>query len=86
MILQVHNEWIGICGFWLIGFILILVPLYTKLEVGKDYIKNYFFGFCVNTIKQGDVIAINYSNLMKGGLGYGKGLNIRIQKVYKTTP
>jgi len=75
-----RNEWIGICGFWLVGFILILAPLLTKLEIGKDYIKNYFFGFCANTISREDIVTIGYGNLLRGGLGYGKGLNIRVRK------
>lgn len=73
------NEWIGLIGFWVLSCIIAFAPLGSRLEVGKDYIKNYFFGFCTSTIKQEDVMVINYGNLFRGGLGYGKGLNIRVK-------
>lgn len=75
-----RNEWIGLIGFWALSVVLVLIPFGSKLEIGINYIKNYFLGFCTSTIKQENVVAMNYGNLFRGGLGYGKGLNIRVQK------
>ncbi len=63
-----------------LSILLAIIPFFARLEVGVDYVKNHFLGFCISTIKIDDVIDINYGNLFKGGLGYGKGLNIRVRK------
>lgn len=74
------NEWFGVFGFWAIGIILILVPMGSRLEVGKDYVKSSLFGFKVLSISSEDVVSIKYGNLFRGGLGYGKGLNVTFLK------
>jgi len=63
-----------------LSVLLAVIPFFTRLEVGADSVKNYFLGLCTSTIKQEDVVVINYGNLLRGGLGYGKGLNIKTKK------
>src|SRR5215471_6286939 len=66
---------LGLVGFWLLGIILTLIPFLFKLEVGRDYVKSYFLGFCIRDVRASNVQALEYGNLMRvGGLGYGKGL------------
>lgn len=61
--------------FWLIGILLTIVPLMFKLEVGENYVKSYFLGFCVRNIHSADIEVLEYGNLMRfGGLGMGKGV------------
>jgi hypothetical protein len=71
------NEWIGLIGFWVLSCIIVFAPLGSKLEIGSNNVKSYFFGFRSLNLSQRDVISIEYKNLFKaGGLGYGKGLII----------
>jgi hypothetical protein len=47
------------------------------MEVGKDYIGIYFFGFSLGATQASDVEIVDYGNLFVGGLGFGKGLRYR---------
>lgn len=71
---------VGYGAFWILGIILALIPLAFKLEVGKDYIKSYFLGVCFTEVHSSEVQSIQYGNLLRGGLGIGKGLNYRISR------
>ncbi len=64
----------------LIVFVIYTAPLALRLEVGKDYVKSYFLGFCVADLRSSNIQVVVYGNLFRGGLGYGKGLNIRALK------
>lgn len=74
------NEWIGISSFWFIGILVMVVFLFSKIEVGEDYIHPYFFGFSKRKIYRKDIEVIEYGNLFRGGLGVGKGLKMWIKK------
>jgi hypothetical protein len=66
----------ALAGFWAMGIVLTILPLLWKLEVGQDYVKTYFLGFCVMNVRSSDVQVLVYGNLFVGGLG-GKGLTFR---------
>ena len=68
------NEWIGLCGFWVIVVIITFIPLAFKLEVNDDFVKSYLFGFLMITLTSSNVKSVTYRNLFKGGLGFGKAL------------
>ena len=64
-----------LAGFWTFEDILTAIPFMFKLEVGDNYIKSYFLGFCIRTLHASDIQALEYGNLMRwGSAGYGKGL------------
>ena len=66
---------LGLSGFWLLGLILTLIPFTFKLEIGQDFIKSYFFGFCIRELHASNIIALEYGNIVRfGALNYGKGL------------
>jgi len=68
----------GLISFWILGLLLTFVPLGAKLEVGKDYIKTYLFGFTTTSkISASDIQVLEYRNVFHGGLGYGKGITFR---------
>lgn len=69
---------LGLIGFWVMGIILTLIPLAFKLEVGETYVRTYFFYFRILNLLPSNIEAMEYDNLFHGGLGVGKGLNIRI--------
>lgn len=71
------NEWIGIGIFWVLSLLVVLIPFGFKLEVGNDYVKSYFFGILIKTLKSSDITVVKYDNLFRGGLGFGKGLHVR---------
>lgn len=76
-----QNEWVGLGGFWMIGLLLTLLPLSSKLEISKDYVKICLFGVITTSqIYSSDVQIVEYGNLLRGGLGHGKGLRIRVLK------
>ena len=75
---------VGLIILLSVSIILLIAPMAFKLEVGKGYSKTYFLGFCITTIKSVDVQIVQYSNLLRGGLGVGKGLNIVININGKT--
>jgi hypothetical protein len=72
-----------ITGMKLFGYCLLsgisvgvaLAPLGFKLEIGDDYVKTLFCGFCLRTLHASRIRVVAYGNLFRGGLGYGKGLN-----------
>ena len=67
----------GLAGFYLLILAIGITPFFAKLEVGKDFVKSYCFGFCTTNIERSKVIVSEYGNLMRfGGLGFGKGLKI----------
>lgn len=73
-----HIQALG--GFYLMTLIFGLAPFLSKLEVGKDYVRAFPFGFPGNYIRASEIIVLEYGNLMRfGGLGYGKGLKIWVQ-------
>jgi hypothetical protein len=65
---------IGLSGFWILGIIMILIPLTARLEVGGDCVKMYFLGFKTRTLKATNIEVLEYSNLFRGGLGAGKAI------------
>jgi hypothetical protein len=72
---------LGLISFWVLGLLLTFVPLGAKLEVGKDYIKTYLFNFTTTSkISASEIQVLNYGNVFRGGLGYGKGISFRALK------
>jgi amino acid permease len=70
-----RTKFLGLIGFWIIAIVLTLAPFGFKLEVGEDYVKTFFLGFCLRYLKRENIEIIECGNLMRGGgLGYGKGL------------
>ena len=70
---------IGIIGFWLIGLLLTLIPVIGYIKVNKNYVENYFLSFRIWKITPSDVQRLEYGNLFRGGLGYGKGLTLTVR-------
>lgn len=61
--------------FWFLGIALVLVPLTSKFVVGKDYIKTYLFGICIDTLRASDIETIKYGKVKRWGVvGMGNGL------------
>jgi len=61
--------------FILFGLLLTLAPLAGRFEVGKDYIKAYFFGICVDHMHASDIETIKYGKIIRWGVvGMGNGL------------
>ncbi|MEX0931734.1 MAG: hypothetical protein WDZ88_03210 [Candidatus Paceibacterota bacterium] len=62
-------------GYIVLIVILGLIPFSSRLEVGPEYVKTYFFWFQTSHIRPSDIIVIEYGKLMRfGGLGFGKGI------------
>lgn len=74
-----RNESIGLISFWLLAMVITLAPFVFKLEVGVNYVKTYFFGFPIRTVEVSNVQVLEYGNLFRGGLGFGKGLKMWIK-------
>lgn len=72
-----ENRLIGFGAFVLFSLALAIIPLCGRLEVGTNYIKTFFLNFCTLYLRASDIEAMEYGNLFHGGLGFGKGLNIR---------
>lgn len=69
----------------LTAVILAATPLAIKLEITKDSVRSYFFGFCVKELRPSNIQSITYGNLFRGGLGFGKGLIIYANVKGKST-
>lgn len=70
----------GLAVFYLLIAIFTLFPFVSWIEIGKDYVKTYFFGLRTSYIQASDVLVLEYGNLMRfGGLGYGKGVKLWAQ-------
>lgn len=71
-----YSQIIGKQGpLWLLGIIITILPLGSRFEVGKDYIKTYLFGVRVDTLKASDVETIKYGKVKRWGVvGMGNGL------------
>jgi len=74
---SLENRLIGFGVFLLITLAIILVPLVSRLEIGRDFVRSRILGFSTLELHPSDIQAIEYGNLFRGGLGVGKGLNIR---------
>ncbi|OGZ45217.1 MAG: hypothetical protein A3C84_02700 [Candidatus Ryanbacteria bacterium RIFCSPHIGHO2_02_FULL_48_12] len=62
----------------LLATVLAVIPFGARLEIGEDYIKTYLFGLTTTPkIHASDIQVLEYGNLFRGGLGYGKGINFR---------
>lgn len=71
------GQWVGLGGFLLMSIALTVLPLGFKLEIGGNYVKSYFLGFCVRYIHASNIQSMSYGNLFGfGGFGAGKGLRI----------
>lgn len=73
--LQKH-QWIVIGGFFVLMLLLVLAATAWKLEIEDGTVKSYFLGFLVVELSASNVRHLSYGNLLKGGLGMGKGLII----------
>lgn len=71
------RELVGLGGFWLIALILVFMPFFSRLEIKNGVVQTYIFNFRILELHSSDIQSMNYGNLFHGGLGYGKGLNIR---------
>jgi hypothetical protein len=47
------------------------------LRVEKDHVRSYLLHFRLSDVDSSNVQAVEYGNLYRGGLGFGKGLNYR---------
>lgn len=72
------EKWMGFAILSGISVLIALIPFGAKLEIGPNYVRSYFLGFRVADIQAANIQAIQYGNLFRGGLGFGKGLNIRV--------
>ncbi len=54
-----------------------VIPIGSRLEIGSDFVRSRFFDFVILEIKAKDVLEIKYGPLMRGHMGYGKGLIIQ---------
>ena len=70
------GELIGLLGFWIISIVLIAVPFGAKLEIGEDFVRSQLFGIKLMNLHTADIQNLQYGKLFRGGLGYGKGINI----------
>ena len=73
----IESRFIGFGIFLLITLAIVFVPLGSRLEVGNNFIRTSLFGFRLLELHPSNIQAITYGNLFRGGLGFGKGLNIR---------
>lgn len=72
---------LALISFWTLGILLTFVPLGAKLEVGADYIKTYLFNLTTTQkIYSSEVQVLQYGNIFRSGLGYGKGISFRVLK------
>jgi hypothetical protein len=72
---------IGYCILSFLAIILALTPFAARLEIDQDSVKSYFLNFRVSDLCASDVQVVEYGNLFRGGgIGGGKGLNIRVKK------
>ena len=70
-----QSKLLGLTGFWFFGLFLTLAPLAGKFEVGKDYVKMYFLGICIDTLRRSDIETIKYGRITRWGVvGMGNGL------------
>jgi hypothetical protein len=74
---SLENRLVGFVLFLLITLIIILIPLGARLDVGDDFVRTRLFGFRLLELHPSNIQVMTYGNLFRGGLGYGKGLNIR---------
>ena len=75
-----NNEVFGLGMFWVLCLLITLVPILFRIEVGSGEIKTYFAGLLTSHIRAQDVEVMEYGNLLRGGLGVGKGLKIWSKK------
>lgn len=70
-----RGQLIGQIIFLSLGVFLTLVPLVAKFEIGKDYVKVYFFGVCIDTLQASDIESVKYGKVVRwGAVGMGNGL------------
>lgn len=72
------GELMGLGGFWLMALMFVFIPFVSRLEIEDGVVRTYIFNFCILELHSSDIRSMNYGNLFRGGLGYGKGLNIRV--------
>ncbi len=67
---------VGIIILGSVGIVLMIAPLGSRLEIGEDYVRTYFFGFTTTPkIYRSNIRVLEYGNIIHfGGLNYGKGL------------
>ena len=72
-----EHELQGLAGFWGIGILLAVMPFGFRLEVEKDHVRSYFLHFRLSDVDPSSVRIVEYGNLFRSGLGFGKGLRYR---------
>jgi hypothetical protein len=73
--LPLQRELIGQGIFYLCGIVLLIAPLGSRLEVGKDYVKWRFFSVCTGSLRASDIEEIHYTKIIRWGVvGMGNGL------------
>jgi hypothetical protein len=70
----------GFLLFVLIALGLVALPFFSRLEIGNDVVSTYLLNYRLLELRPSDIQAIHYGNLFHGGLGFGKGLTIRVLK------
>ena len=70
-----NHKLFGLVGFWVFGIVLIVLPFGFRLEIGGGCVGSRFFGFKVSDVHSSNVQSVEYGNLYRGGIGFGKGLN-----------
>jgi hypothetical protein len=70
-----QRQIVGELGFWAIGIILTIIPLVSRLEVGKDYVKWSVFGIRTGYLRASDIEEIHYTKIIRWAVvGMGNGL------------
>jgi hypothetical protein len=77
---SLEDKVIGLTFFLIPILFVALIPLGSRLVITSENIAIYFFGFHTSIIRNQDVVKVKYQNIMKGGLGFGKGLVILTAK------
>jgi len=77
---SLKEKMIGVTLFLIPVLFVALIPLGSKLIISSNDISVYFFGFRTSYFQNQDVIKVKYQNIMKGGLGFGRGLVILTTK------
>lgn len=70
-----QRQIVGQSIFWALAIILTILPLGTRMEVGKDYVKWHVFGIRTSYLRAADIEEIHYTKIIRWAVvGMGNGL------------
>ena len=80
--IPLENKLIGLFGFFFVFLFAFLYGYLTLIVISKEGILTVYHFIYIKGLQYSakDIVAMEYGNLFKGGLGAGKGLNIIIKK------